>query len=65
MLLESSINATVLVDAVREVLTKPDKAKAMKAAAQKQAVRDSAERIANIVEEQARKQGEPPAPKKT
>lgn len=59
MLPESSINATVLVDAVREVLTKPDKAKAMKAAAQKQAVRDSAERIANIVEEQARKQGEP------
>lgn len=59
MLPESSINATVLVDAVREVLTKPDKAKVMKAAAQKQAVRDSAERIANIVEEQARKQGEP------
>ena len=64
MLPESSINATVLVDAVREVLTKPDKAKAMKAAAQKQAVRDSAERIANIVEEQARKQGEPPVPRK-
>ena len=64
MLPESSINATVLVDAVREVLTKPDKAKAMKAAAQKQAVRDSAERIANIVEEQARKQAEPPVPKK-
>lgn len=64
MLPESSINATILVDAVREVLTKPDKAKTMKAAAQKQAVRDSAERIANIVEEQARKQGEPPAPKK-
>ena len=63
MLPESSINATVLVDAVREVLTKPDKAKAMKAAAQKQAVRDSAERIANIVEEQARKQGEPPLKK--
>ncbi|MBX7207663.1 MAG: undecaprenyldiphospho-muramoylpentapeptide beta-N-acetylglucosaminyltransferase [Verrucomicrobiaceae bacterium] len=55
---ESGINATVLVDAVREILTNPAKAKAMKAAAQKMAVRDSAERIAGIVEEQGRKQAE-------
>lgn len=55
---ESAINATVLTDAVRDILTNPAKAQAMKAAAQKQAVRDSAERIASLVEEQAEKQGE-------
>jgi UDP-N-acetylglucosamine--N-acetylmuramyl-(pentapeptide) pyrophosphoryl-undecaprenol N-acetylglucosamine transferase len=55
---ESGINATVLADAVRDILSNSAKAKAMKAAAQKLAVRDSAERIASIVEEQARKQGE-------
>lgn len=57
---ESGINATVLVDAVREILGDPARAQAMKAAARKQAVRDSADRIATIVEEQARKQGEAP-----
>lgn len=55
---ESAINATVLTDAVRDILTDPATANAMKAAAQKQAVRDSAERIASLVEEQAEKQGE-------
>lgn len=60
---ESAINATSLVDAVRDILTNPSKASAMKAAAQKLAVRDSAERIASIVEEQAKKQGEEPVKK--
>lgn len=52
---EASINATTLVDAVREILTRPAVAEKMKKAAQKQAVRDSAERIANLVEGEAMK----------
>jgi UDP-N-acetylglucosamine--N-acetylmuramyl-(pentapeptide) pyrophosphoryl-undecaprenol N-acetylglucosamine transferase len=52
---ESSINATNLVDAVREILTQPDIAVRMKKAALDQAVRDSAERIATLLEEEARK----------
>jgi UDP-N-acetylglucosamine--N-acetylmuramyl-(pentapeptide) pyrophosphoryl-undecaprenol N-acetylglucosamine transferase len=52
---ESSINATNLVDAVREILTQPDVASRMKQAAHDQAVRDSAERIATLLEEEARK----------
>jgi len=52
---ESSINATTLVDAVREILTQPDIAARMKKAAHDQAVRDSAERIATLLEEEARK----------
>jgi len=55
---ESDINATVLTDAVRGILTNPKKADSMKSAAQKLAARDSAERIASIVEEQAMKQVE-------
>ncbi len=50
---EAEINATTLVDAVREILTDPAKAMAMKNAAAQLAVRDSAARIAQIVEEQA------------
>lgn len=52
---ESTINATTLADAVRTILTDPSVAKKMKAAAQKLAIRDSAERIAGIIEEQAKK----------
>lgn len=55
LLPEASINATSLVDAVREILTRPAVAEKMKKAAQKQAVRDSAERIANLVEGEAMK----------
>lgn len=53
---ESSINASVLVDAVRDILTNPSRASAMRSAAHKLAVRDSAERIAGIVEEQGLEQ---------
>jgi UDP-N-acetylglucosamine--N-acetylmuramyl-(pentapeptide) pyrophosphoryl-undecaprenol N-acetylglucosamine transferase len=49
---QADINIGAIVDVVREILTDPARAKAMKAAAQKLAVRDSAERIATIVEEQ-------------
>ena len=49
---QADISIGAIVDVVREILTDPARAKAMKAAAQKLAVRDSAERIATIVEEQ-------------
>ena len=49
---QSDISIGSIVDVVRDILTDPARAKAMKAAAQKLAVRDSAERIASIVEEQ-------------
>jgi UDP-N-acetylglucosamine--N-acetylmuramyl-(pentapeptide) pyrophosphoryl-undecaprenol N-acetylglucosamine transferase len=50
---QSDISIGAVVDVVREILTDPARATAMKTAAQKLAVRDSAERIARIVEEQA------------
>lgn len=50
MIKESDINATVLTDAVRELLvTKPKKADAMRVAAKKLAVPNSAERIAKLL----------------
>ncbi len=52
---EDSINATNLVDAVRDILTQPKVAARMKKAAQGQAVRNSAERIATLLEEEAQK----------
>ena len=51
---ETALNADTLTDAVRSILSDPAKAAAMRAAAQKQAVRDSAEQIATLIEEQAR-----------
>lgn len=61
---ESTINATTLADAVRTILTDPSVAKKMKTAAQKLAIRDSAERIAGIIEEQAKKRREETAARK-
>jgi UDP-N-acetylglucosamine--N-acetylmuramyl-(pentapeptide) pyrophosphoryl-undecaprenol N-acetylglucosamine transferase len=49
---QADISIGAIVDVVREILTDPARATAMKLAAQKLAVRDSAERIASIVEEQ-------------
>ena len=48
---ESSLNASTLVEAVMAVFTDKKKAAAMQTAAKKLAVRDSALRIAKIVEE--------------
>ncbi len=50
---ENTLNANTLLEAIRAVFTNEKTAKAMKEAAKKIAVRDSAERIANIVEELA------------
>lgn len=49
---QATINAANLVDAIRDILTNDRTARTMKAAAQKLAVRDAAERIAEIVEQQ-------------
>lgn len=48
---ESNLNATTLVEAVREILKNKKRSDKMRAAARKIAVRDSAARIADIVEE--------------
>ena len=47
---ESTLNSTTLVDAIRSILTDSAVAQQMKSAAQKLAIRDSAEVIANLVE---------------
>jgi len=58
LLTEKEMNADVLADIVREILMNPERAEEMKRAAQKMAVRDSAEKIADLIEK-----GEPmPAP---
>jgi UDP-N-acetylglucosamine--N-acetylmuramyl-(pentapeptide) pyrophosphoryl-undecaprenol N-acetylglucosamine transferase len=55
MLRQESINTTAFADTVRELLvTAPKKNALMKAAAQKLATPDSAERIADIIEQQTR-----------
>jgi UDP-N-acetylglucosamine--N-acetylmuramyl-(pentapeptide) pyrophosphoryl-undecaprenol N-acetylglucosamine transferase len=48
---ESQLNATTLVEAVGSILSDPKKKAAMVKAANALAVRDSAAKIANIVEE--------------
>jgi UDP-N-acetylglucosamine--N-acetylmuramyl-(pentapeptide) pyrophosphoryl-undecaprenol N-acetylglucosamine transferase len=50
---ESTLNATTLLEAMRSILNNEKTAKSMRDAARKIAVKDSAERIANIVEELA------------
>ncbi len=50
---ESELNATTLLAAVNSILKDPKRTAAMKAAAQKLAVRDSAAKIAGIVEDLA------------
>ncbi|MBK8091803.1 MAG: undecaprenyldiphospho-muramoylpentapeptide beta-N-acetylglucosaminyltransferase [Verrucomicrobiaceae bacterium] len=53
MMPESQLNADTLTDVVRSILSDSAKAAAMKKAAQNQAVRDSAEQIATLVEQEA------------
>lgn len=50
LLTEKEMNADVLADIVRDILMNPKRAEEMKRAAQKMAVRDSAEQIANLIE---------------
>jgi UDP-N-acetylglucosamine--N-acetylmuramyl-(pentapeptide) pyrophosphoryl-undecaprenol N-acetylglucosamine transferase len=52
MLHEKDLNADILADTVRSILTNSKKANAMKQAAQKMAVRNSAEKIADLIEKQ-------------
>lgn len=54
LLPEKDLNANVLADAVRDILFNPAKVEAMKTAANSMATRDSAERIAALIVEQAR-----------
>jgi UDP-N-acetylglucosamine--N-acetylmuramyl-(pentapeptide) pyrophosphoryl-undecaprenol N-acetylglucosamine transferase len=54
LLTEKDLNANVLADAVRDILFNPAEGKAMKAAANLMASRDSAEKIAKLIVEQAR-----------
>jgi UDP-N-acetylglucosamine--N-acetylmuramyl-(pentapeptide) pyrophosphoryl-undecaprenol N-acetylglucosamine transferase len=54
LLTEKDLNANVLADAVRDILFNPAEGKAMKAAANSMASRDSAEKIAKLIVEQAR-----------
>ena len=54
LLTEKDLNANVLADAVRDILFNPAEGKAMKAAANSMASRDSAEKIAKLIAEQAR-----------
>lgn len=56
LLTEKEMNADVLADIVREILMNPQRSEAMTRAAQGMAVRDSAEKIADIIE------AEDPAP---
>ena len=53
MLQEKDLNADILADTVRSILTDSKKANVMKLAAQKMAVRNSAEKIADLIEKQA------------
>jgi UDP-N-acetylglucosamine:LPS N-acetylglucosamine transferase len=48
------MNADTLTDAVRSILLDPKKANKMKQAAQKQSVKDCAEKIAALVEKEAK-----------
>ena len=54
LLPEKDLNANVLADAVRDILFNPAKVEAMKTAANSMATRDSAEKIAALIVEQAR-----------
>jgi UDP-N-acetylglucosamine--N-acetylmuramyl-(pentapeptide) pyrophosphoryl-undecaprenol N-acetylglucosamine transferase len=54
LLTEKDLNANVLADVVRDILFNPAEGKAMKAAANSMASRDSAEKIAKLIVEQAR-----------
>jgi UDP-N-acetylglucosamine--N-acetylmuramyl-(pentapeptide) pyrophosphoryl-undecaprenol N-acetylglucosamine transferase len=54
LLPEKDLNAQVLAEAVRDILFNPAEGKAMKAAANSMAFRDSAEKIAQLIVEQAR-----------
>lgn len=54
LLPEKDLNAHVLADAVRDILFNPAEGRAMKAAANSMAFRDSAEKIAQLIVEQAR-----------
>ncbi len=51
---EKDLNANVLADAVRDILFNPAEGSSMKAAANSMAYRDSAEKIAKLIVEQAR-----------
>ena len=53
LLQEKDINADVLADSVRQILLDPKVAESMKQAARKMAVRNSAEKIADLIEKQA------------
>ncbi|MBB5037062.1 undecaprenyldiphospho-muramoylpentapeptide beta-N-acetylglucosaminyltransferase [Prosthecobacter dejongeii] len=53
LLTEKEINADVLADAVRDILMNPKKAEEMKRAANKIAVRNSAEKIADLIVKEA------------
>jgi UDP-N-acetylglucosamine--N-acetylmuramyl-(pentapeptide) pyrophosphoryl-undecaprenol N-acetylglucosamine transferase len=53
MMTESGMNADTLTDAVRSILLDTKKANKMKQAAQKQSVKDSAEKIAALIEKEA------------
>ncbi|MCA1963919.1 MAG: undecaprenyldiphospho-muramoylpentapeptide beta-N-acetylglucosaminyltransferase [Prosthecobacter sp.] len=59
MMPEKDLNADVLADAVRSILTDPKKAEAMKRAANKAAVRNSAEKIADLLVKEATRPGKP------
>jgi UDP-N-acetylglucosamine--N-acetylmuramyl-(pentapeptide) pyrophosphoryl-undecaprenol N-acetylglucosamine transferase len=53
LLTEKEINADILADTVRSLMLDPQKSAAMKKAAIKMAIRDSAEKIANLMMKQA------------
>lgn len=55
ILLESNLNAESLAEAVSSILTKPKQSEGMKRAANQIAVRNSAERIADLIVQEARK----------
>ena len=53
LITEKEINADVLADSVRQILMDPKVSSRMKQAAQKMAVRNSAEKIADLIEKEA------------
>jgi UDP-N-acetylglucosamine:LPS N-acetylglucosamine transferase len=55
MMSEATLNADTLTDAVRSILTDAKVANKMKQAAQKQSVKDCAEKIAALIEKEATK----------
>jgi UDP-N-acetylglucosamine--N-acetylmuramyl-(pentapeptide) pyrophosphoryl-undecaprenol N-acetylglucosamine transferase len=55
MMSEATLNADTLTDAVRSILTDAKVANKMKQAAQKQSVKDCAEKIATLIEKEASK----------